>query len=173
MSAMSTITASALISAAPTPAEWRAAMGYFPTGVTIVTSWRDGAPAGATINAICSVSLEPPMLLICLGAGNTIREPVEKSGVFGVNILGVDGEAVAARFGAPPEAGRFETCGYDAVEGGAPQLRAAAVFIDCALEDVHAAGDHFIMIGRGVRTRHVSTARPLLYHRGGFPKTWG
>ena len=67
-----------------TSAEWRAAMGCFPSGVTIITSWDAGEPVGSTINAFCSVSLDPPLLLICLDNANPLRGPVEASGVFGV-----------------------------------------------------------------------------------------
>ncbi len=129
-------------------------MGYFPTGVTIVTSWRDGAPVGATINAFCSVSLAPPMLLIC------------------VNILGHDGDALARHFAVAPEDERFTVYPYRATGAGAPQLEAAPVFIDCAVDSIHLAGDHFILTGRGLRTDHVSAEPPLLYHRGDFPKLW-
>ena len=147
-------------------------MGYFPTGVTIVTSWRDGAPLGATINAFCSVSLDPPMLLICLNKANPLCKPVQTHGVFGVNILGHDSDALARHFAVAPEHERFTVYPYRTVDGGAPQLNAASVFVDCVVESTHVAGDHFILIGRGLRTDQVSVEPPLLYHKGGFPKLW-
>jgi flavin reductase (DIM6/NTAB) family NADH-FMN oxidoreductase RutF len=158
------------MSAAPTPAEWRAAMGYFPTGVTIVTTWEGPEPVGSTVNAFCSVSLEPPLLLICLDLKNTIRQALEKTRIFGVNILHEDGRAVAQRFAREPLADRFGDFPYRAAPGGAPQLAAAPVFIDCVAQDIHAAGDHLIAVGRGVRIEHASTATPLLFHRGQYPK---
>ena len=154
----------------PTPAEWRAAMGYFPTGVTIVTSWQDGLPVGSTVNAFCSVSLEPPMLLVCLDRTNPILDPIRHSRVFGVNILDEEAHGLASHFAKLPETDRFKVCGYRSVSEGAPQLEAAPVFIDCVLENAHLAGDHFVLIGRGVRTAHSSTAQPLLYHKGRFHK---
>jgi 3-hydroxy-9,10-secoandrosta-1,3,5(10)-triene-9,17-dione monooxygenase reductase component len=153
-----------------TPAEWRAAMGCFPSGVTIVTSWDGSEPVGSTINAFCSVSLDPPLLLICLAHVNPIREGLERSRIFGINILPEHGRAIAQRFAREPLADRFCEFPYRAVEGGAPQLEAAPVFIDCALEAIHPGGDHIIAIGRGVRIEHASTALPLLYHRGQFPR---
>jgi flavin reductase (DIM6/NTAB) family NADH-FMN oxidoreductase RutF len=156
---------------APTPAEWRAAMSYFPTGVTIVTSWRDGAPVGSTVNAFCSVSLDPPLLLVCLAHENPLCEPVRASGVFGINILPhEDGPGLAMRFARDPETERFRGLPYRSVGVGAPQLGAAPVFVDCRLEAEHLAGDHVIFIGRGVRADHASSAAPLLYHRSGFPE---
>ena len=154
----------------PTSAEWRAAMGYFPTGVTVVTSWQDGRPVGTTINAFCSVSLEPPMLLICLNHINPLREPIRDSGVFGVNILGAeDGRALAKRFADQTLKDRFEGCAYRATRDGAPQLETAPVFVDCTVEHIYDAGDHVVVVGRGIRTAHASVMPPLLYHKGKFP----
>lgn len=155
---------------APTPADWRTAMGYFPTGVTIVTSWQDRKPVGATINAICSVSLEPPMLLICLGSANPLLEPIRRTGVFGVNILDENSGDVALRFAKPPEDTRFDPYPFRSIDGGAPQLDVSPVFVDCALESIHAAGDHFVLIGRGVRTDRPAAVPPLLYHKSRFSK---
>jgi 3-hydroxy-9,10-secoandrosta-1,3,5(10)-triene-9,17-dione monooxygenase reductase component len=158
------------LTSGPDPAEWRAAMGYFPTGVTVVTSWRQGAPIGSTINAICSVSLDPPLLLICLDLANPLCDPVADCSLFGVNFLGEDGRDLALRFGVAPDTARFAGLAYGATDGGAPQLDAAAVFVDCAVESISQAGDHLLVVGRGVRTSHGRAAAPLLYHRGGFPK---
>jgi flavin reductase (DIM6/NTAB) family NADH-FMN oxidoreductase RutF len=146
-------------------------MGAFPTGVTVVTSWsEDGRPVGSTINAFCSVSLEPPMLLICLDLANPICGPVRACGVFGVNILGEDAQATARCFAVTPEHERFIDHGYRAEEAGAPQLDSAPVFIDCVVESIVQAGDHLIVVGRGVRTEHDAGAAPMLYHRGRFLK---
>lgn len=152
-----------------TPADWRAAMARFPSGVTIVTSWREAAPVGTTVNAFCSVSLEPPLLLICLDQANPALRPIEACQVFGVNFLAAGADDLARHFGREPDADRFLGLEWTALEGGAPQLTVASVFIDCALEQAHAAGDHMILIGRGLRIDHASGALPLLYHRGAFP----
>jgi 3-hydroxy-9,10-secoandrosta-1,3,5(10)-triene-9,17-dione monooxygenase reductase component len=155
----------------PSAAEWRAAMGAFPTGVTVVTSWDGATPVGSTINAFCSVSLEPPMLLICLDLNNPIRPAVEASGVFGVNFLGEEnGQAAARHFATDPESDRFAAYGYRAAPGGAPWLEIAPAFVDCAVETVVAAGDHIVVVARGLRVEHTPEAQPLLYHRGRFPK---
>jgi 3-hydroxy-9,10-secoandrosta-1,3,5(10)-triene-9,17-dione monooxygenase reductase component len=146
-------------------------MGCFPSGVTIVTTWDGEEPVGSTINAFCSVSLEPPLLLICLDLKNPIRAAFEASRVFGVNILPENGgRAIAQRFAREPLTDRFSEFPYRAAGGGAPQLLAAPVFIDCAVTDIHAAGDHLIAVGQGLRVDHASTAAPLLYHRGQYPK---
>jgi 3-hydroxy-9,10-secoandrosta-1,3,5(10)-triene-9,17-dione monooxygenase reductase component len=154
----------------PTPTEWRAAMGYFPSGVTIVTTWDGKAPVGSTINAFCSVSLDPPLLLICVDLKNPIREALEAAGLFGVNILHDEGRPVAHRFSHDPLTDRFCEYAYRFEPGGAPQLDVAPVFIDCAVESIHPAGDHLIAVGRGLRIEHTSAAEPLLYHKGQFLK---
>jgi 3-hydroxy-9,10-secoandrosta-1,3,5(10)-triene-9,17-dione monooxygenase reductase component len=153
-----------------TAQDWRAAMGSFPSGVTIVTTWREGAPVGTTASSFCSVSLDPPMLLVCLGHDNPALAPIEKSGVLGVNILNAQCRDLALRFGRNPDDDRFAGLAYRAAAGGAPELEAATVFIDCVLEDAHDAGDHKIVVGRGIRINHNSAAPPLLYHKGNFPK---
>jgi len=155
---------------APTPAEWRAAMGFFPSGVTIVSTWDGQEPVGSTINAFCSVSLSPPLLLICIDLVNPIRAALERARIFGVNILDHECRHVARRFATDPLIGRFETFAYRTAPGGAPQLDLAPVFVDCAVEHIHAAGDHLIVVGRGVRIEHTPIATPLLYHKGQYPK---
>lgn len=155
---------------APSPAEWRAAMGFFPSGVTIVSTWDGEEPVGSTINAFCSVSLSPPLLLICVGLANPIREALERARIFGVNILDHEGRHVARRFATDPLSGRFDAFAYRAAPGGAPRLDLAPVFVDCAVEHIHTAGDHLIVVGRGVRIEHALTATPLLYHKGQYPK---
>ena len=152
----------------PTPNEWRAAMGYFPSGVTVVTSWENDTPIGSTVSAFCSVSLEPPLLLVCLDRSNPTRGAVERCGVFGVNILSAESRDIALRFGMIGDADRFRATPYRARPGGAPQLEAAPVFIDCILESAHDAGDHLIMVGRGARIDRIGVAAPLVYHAGGF-----
>jgi flavin reductase (DIM6/NTAB) family NADH-FMN oxidoreductase RutF len=153
----------------PTPTVWKTAMGYFPTGVTIVTTWDGAEPVGSTISAFCSVSLEPPLLLVCLDLKNPIRAAFEKARVFGVNILPEHGRHIAQRFAREPLTDRFCEFEHRCADGGAPQLADAPVFIDCVVEDIHAAGDHLVAIGRGVRVEHAAEVSPLLYHRGKFP----
>ena len=155
--------------APPTPSEWRAAMGRFATGVTIVTSLDGETPVGTTVNAFCSVSLDPPLLLICLDHANPVLRPLEACGLFGVNFLDADCGDLAWRFGRDPMGGRFDAIEHHR-DGGAPRLGVATVFIDCRVEQTHDAGDHRIIVGRGLRIGDHREAPPLLFHRGQFPK---
>lgn len=143
-------------------------MGSFPSGVTVVTSWADGKPIGTTVNAFCSVSLTPPLLLICLDVTNFARELIDRQGAFAINILDDASGALAMKFAGYPELERFADQGYSAEPGGCPQLDQAAVFIDCELTESHLAGDHWIMVGRGRRVVHPSANLPLIYHKGAF-----
>ena len=149
-------------------------MGFFPSGVTIVSTW-DNPRSSVRLDRqhafLFPVSLSPPLLLICLDlANNPIRAALESAGIFGVNILDHDCRHVARRFATDPLTGRFEAFPYRAAAGGAPQLDLAPVFVDCAVEHIHAAGDHLIVVGRGVRIEHTPTATPLLYHKGQYPR---
>ena len=154
-----------------TPDEWKSAMGYFPSGVTAVTSWDGDAPVGSTVSAFCSVSLEPPLLMVCLGLENPALAPIKKSGIFGVNILPADAADLAMRLATPMEGNRFEGFSYDHADGGAPRFKSTPVFIDCVVHQSHIAGDHEIVIGRGVRTQKLSDVAPMVYHQGQFLKT--
>jgi flavin reductase (DIM6/NTAB) family NADH-FMN oxidoreductase RutF len=145
-------------------------MGCFPTGVTIVTSWDHGEAVGSTVSAFCSVSLEPPLLLICLDLRNPIRWPVERERIFGVNFLDEEGQSAARRFAQEPREGVFSDFPYRSAPGGAPQLERAPVFIDCSVHDIHLAGDHIIAVGRGERIEIAAHATPLLYHRGRYQR---
>ncbi len=153
----------------PSPAEWRAAMGYFPSGVTIVTTWSGATPIGTTANAFCSVSLKPPLLLVCLDHANPALAPIRACGVMGVNILSAECRELAMKFGRETSEDRFAGLAYRAAADGAPQLDVAPVFIDCTLEYDHAGGDHAIIVARPRRIEHTSAAPPLLYHKGAFP----
>jgi flavin reductase (DIM6/NTAB) family NADH-FMN oxidoreductase RutF len=158
----------AVLAAPPSPAEWRAAMGGFACGVTVVTSWRDSAPIGSTVSAFASVSLEPPLLLVCLGLENPVLAPIQACGIFGVNILAEDGQDLAKRFAFAPEDERFDGVAHRAADGGAPQIDQATVFIECVVHSRQLAGDHLIVVGRGLRVDHRGTAGPLLHYRGRF-----
>lgn len=150
------------------PDDWKSVMGYFASGVTVVTAWDGAEPVGSTVSAFCSVSLEPPLLMICLDEKNPVLRPIKDSGVFGVNILAADSEDIAMRFSTPMETNRFDGHEYANVNGGAPRLDAAPAFIDCVVHQSHLAGDHELIIGRGLRMEKRLDAIPMVYHQGRF-----
>ncbi|MBY8824205.1 flavin reductase family protein [Sphingomonas colocasiae] len=154
---------------APTQEEWRAAMGSFPSGVVVVTSWEGDRPIGATYSSFCSASLDPPLVSICSGRNSRVFGPIAERKAFGVNILGRGQQALAFAFANGPNASGFADLPHRALEEASPQIIGAPVFIDCTLEHSYDAGDHVIFIGRGVRVDFASDVPPLLYHKGGFP----
>ena len=139
--------------------------GAYPTGVTVVTTLHGGAPLGFTANSFTSVSLDPPLVLVCHGSYATSHAAFRDAGGFAVNILAGDQEALAMRFASRVD-DRFAGIGWHAGEGG-PILEGTAAWLDCAMHDAHAAGDHTILVGRVLD--HADSGRDaLLYSRGRF-----
>lgn len=150
--------------------DWRAAMGAFPSGVTIVTTWDGDQPRGSTVSAFTSVSLDPPLLLICMDKSNPLHDPLLEAGVFGVHIMGAEHGDLAMRFAVPPVETRFDDLEHDRHGEGAPHIKAAPLFLDCVTEQVFEAGTHHVLIGRGRKIISVPSFEPLLYHKGSFPE---
>jgi flavin reductase (DIM6/NTAB) family NADH-FMN oxidoreductase RutF len=146
---------------------FRDVMGQFATGVTIVTTVVDGVPHGITANSFTSVSLDPPLMLFCLGKSSTNFDAFMTTSSFAVNILAVDQDKLSTHF-AMFEGDRFEGTKWDAWETGAPILEGVIAAADCTLETRHDAGDHVIIIGRALRSENLSEATPLVYHRGKY-----
>ncbi|HET6509865.1 MAG TPA: flavin reductase family protein [Baekduia sp.] len=150
------------------PTALRAAMGHFATGVTIITA--PGAPPrGSTVNAITSVSLDPPLLLVCLRDGSRTLAALLEAERFAVNVLHADQAALAERFatrGVPPWDGVGHAAGPAT---GAPLLHGAVATLECALHDVADGGDHRIVVGRVLAVAHPEEhVPPLLFYRGAF-----
>ncbi|WP_095881683.1 flavin reductase family protein [Alloyangia mangrovi] len=145
------------------PCDLRAAFGRFATGVTVVTARSGRAPLGMTANAFTSVSLAPPMLLVCLSNSARCLGAIEKGGVFGVSVLSEDQQDCSAHFAGTP---RLEEVAFHDLDG-VPMIRGATAQFACDLEAVHAAGDHRIVVGR-VRAYAHGEARPLLFHNGTY-----
>ena len=148
----------------------REAMSRFPTGVSVVTA-RDAAGEvyGTTANALTSVSLDPPLLLVCLAHTSRTLEVLLESGAFGVNLLAADGEAVARGFARPSAVEAWDGVDHDAGPCGSPLFSAAHAAIECEIHEVYTAGTHAIVLGRVV---HVvvddESGDALLWFRSAF-----
>jgi flavin reductase (DIM6/NTAB) family NADH-FMN oxidoreductase RutF len=149
------------------PEALRDAMARFPTGVTVVTAIGPTGPAGATANAVASLSLEPPMMLAALDLGARTLIAVEHARIFGVNVLAGDQADIARRFSTKdphPEK-------WDGVEwsehAGAPRIEGAAIWIACELAEVHGGGDHAIVTGV-VTDLEAGEGEPLLFLDGEY-----
>ncbi|MFD7660924.1 flavin reductase family protein [Actinosynnema sp. NPDC059797] len=151
---------------------FRHAAGRFPTGVTVLSTVEGGRPCGMTVSSFTSVSLDPLLVLVSLGNGSRTCERIRRSGVFAVTVLADAQQEVARWF-----AGRARPDGEVAFDGipwrpaphsSAPILTDGVSFFDCAVEQVHAAGDHTVVIG-AVRAFDVLSDRPpLLFVRSRF-----
>lgn len=149
------------------PARFRAAMGMLPTGVTIVTASGPGGPAGATANAVCSLSIEPMLMLACLDRGSRTLLAVQAANRFGISVLHAGQEGIARAFAtkAPP-AEKWEGVAWSDRDG-IPAIDGALVWVGCELHDVIAGGDHVIVTGE-VTDLATTAGDPLVFHSGAY-----
>ena len=153
--------------------EFRSALGAFATGVTVITTQGVEHPYGMTANAFSSVSLDPPMVLICVRKESEGNEVIQRNGVFAVNILGVDHEPISRFFASrqrPRGQAAFQEIRHRAGVTGCPILEGAAAHLDCRLVASHEAGDHMVFIGEVVGLAVDSSVRPLLFHHGQYQR---
>lgn len=149
------------------PDTFRAALGRFATGVTIVTALgADGNDHGMTVSAFSSVSLVPPLVLVCIGHDASIYDVLVQASHFAVNVLSAGQEALARRF-AETGAQRFAGIGYSRGERGMAVLQDVLAHVECRRVATHEAGDHTIVVGE-TEDAVVREGRPLLYYRGGY-----
>jgi flavin reductase (DIM6/NTAB) family NADH-FMN oxidoreductase RutF len=152
-------------------AAFRAVLGQWPTGVSVVTTVVDDAWYGVTASSFSSVSLDPPLVSVCLARTAFAHDLVGSSGVFGVTILGKDHADLGQRFARyDPEApDRFAAEEWVTAKTGAPLLADALGWLDCSVVHAHPGGDHTIFVGEVLAAATPRTTSPLLYHS----RTWG
>jgi flavin reductase (DIM6/NTAB) family NADH-FMN oxidoreductase RutF len=145
---------------------FRAVLGRFASGVTIVTVLgANGRDYGMTVSAFSSVSLEPPLVMVCIGEEASLKPMIAEATHYGVSILASDQEPLSRRFAAHGE--RFDGIGFTRGENGMALIDGALAFMECRIVARHRAGDHPVVIGE-VEAASVEDARPLLYYRGGY-----
>jgi flavin reductase (DIM6/NTAB) family NADH-FMN oxidoreductase RutF len=150
------------------PRTLRDALGCFATGVTVVTALADdGTPAGLTVNSFTSVSLDPPLLLVCLSKDASSAQTLIKAPQFAVNVLQTGQQPASMRFSTRDE-DRFGTTAWSCGEAGAPILKDSLGVFECEHYAVHDGGDHHILIGRVVKASFDASLDPLLYFRGRY-----
>ncbi|MBF6569477.1 MAG: flavin reductase family protein [Candidatus Binataceae bacterium] len=147
--------------------ELRRVMGHFATGVSIITTVdKDGKPAGLTANALTSVSLTPPLLLICVDKKAESYHCFDESKVFTVNLLTADQEGLSRKF-AVSGGEKFEGVSFSRGANGAPILNGVLTFMECKVVGVYDGGDHTIYLGE-IEEASTSEGEPLLFYRGGY-----
>jgi 3-hydroxy-9,10-secoandrosta-1,3,5(10)-triene-9,17-dione monooxygenase reductase component len=151
----------------PDPAGFRAAMAMLPTGVTVVTASGPEGPAGATANAVCSLSIEPMLMLACLDRGSRTLLAVQAANRFGISVLHAGQEEIARAFATKaPVADKWDGVAWSE-RGGIPAIDDALAFVACDLRDVIAGGDHVIVTGE-VTALETSEGDPLVFHGGEY-----
>ncbi|MEO9875175.1 MAG: flavin reductase family protein [Anderseniella sp.] len=146
---------------------YRRALGSFPTGVTIVTAFdQDRQPWGLTANSFTSVSLEPPVISVCIAKAGRVFPTLKASSHFAVNILSADQQNLAEHFASDIE-NRFIGIDWQAKSDGAPLLPGASAHLDCIVHSRVDANDHEILLGL-VETYNHTQFPPLVYCRGRF-----
>jgi flavin reductase (DIM6/NTAB) family NADH-FMN oxidoreductase RutF len=157
--------------AAVASAEFKSAMRRLAAGVTIVATGGRAGRDGLTATAVCSLSAEPPQLLVCVHRGSAPNAAIARARRFSVNVLATRHKALALRFaGATGAQGeeRFAHGEWDVAATGAPVLADAIAWFDCTLVDAIQSGTHTVFIGR-VRAAHArKNGAPLLYAAGAF-----
>jgi flavin reductase (DIM6/NTAB) family NADH-FMN oxidoreductase RutF len=147
--------------------ELRRVMGHFATGVTIITTHSaTGELHGLTANAVTSLSLVPPLMLICVDKKAESYPSFDESGVFTVNILASDQEALSRRF-AVSGGNKFDGVSYRIGANGAPIIDGSLGFLECRITAHHDGGDHTIYVGE-VQEAQTREGKPLLFYRGGY-----
>jgi flavin reductase (DIM6/NTAB) family NADH-FMN oxidoreductase RutF len=151
--------------------DFRAVLGAFATGVTVITSRSEHHAYGMTANAFSSLSLDPPLVLVCVISGTAGAETIEQNRAFAVNILGAHQEPISRYFSwreRPHGTGAFAEIPHATAATGCPVLDGVAGYLDCRLADTHEAGDHVIFIGEVMAIGVDTEVEPLLFHGGQY-----
>jgi flavin reductase (DIM6/NTAB) family NADH-FMN oxidoreductase RutF len=148
---------------------FREVLGHFPTGVAVVTTCEpDGTPQGIVVGSFTSVSLDPPLVAFLPARTSSTFPLIREIGKFCVNVLAADQETVCRSFAMGTGADRFTGVPWHAAPGGSPILDGVVAWIDCDIDTIHEAGDHYLVIGA---VRDLQIARPtvpLLFFQGGY-----
>jgi flavin reductase (DIM6/NTAB) family NADH-FMN oxidoreductase RutF len=154
-----------------TSSDFRSALGSFATGVTVITTGGDGHSYGMTANAFSSVSLDPPLILVCVKSGAEGCEHIERNECFAVNILAAEQEPMSRYFSSkdrPKGRDAFRDVPHRIVASGAPIIDDVVAYLDCSLDHTHSAGDHEIYIGEVLALEVNADVAPLMFFGGGY-----
>lgn len=152
----------------PEKKEFRDALGRFACGVTVVTGVRaDGRPAGVTVSAFSSVSLDPPLVAVFLDSDTQCLKAFTEGSHFAINVLGEDQKALSVAF-AQRDRDKFSGIELRRGPNGCLLLPGCLAALECAREGVHDTGDHFMVLGRVVHIETADGVPPLLHYRGRY-----
>ena len=148
-------------------ARYRQVLGHFPTGVVVVTAVDEGEPVGLAIGSFSSVSLDPPLVGFFPDRSSSSWPRIHKAGAFAVNVLGEHQEDVCRTFAAKGT-DKFASIGWKPGRSGSPIINDVIAWIDCELDQVVDAGDHFFVTGKVLDLEVGSDEGPLVFFRGGY-----
>lgn len=147
---------------------FREVLGQYPTGVSVVTAAQsEGKAVGLAVGSFTSVSLDPPLVAFVVDRASSSWPKIQATGAFCANVLGADQEHICRVF-ASKAADKFADLEWSRAASGSPILDGAVAWIDCRIQTVHEAGDHFIVIGEVLNLAAVGPKLPLLFFRGGY-----
>jgi flavin reductase (DIM6/NTAB) family NADH-FMN oxidoreductase RutF len=149
------------------PETMRRVLGHYPTGVVVVTAVHEGEPVGMAVGSFTSVSLRPALVGFFPDSSSTTWPRIRAADAFCVNVLGEDHQDVCRLF-ATRGADKFGVLGWEAGQSGSPILHDAISWIDCRLEQVQEAGDHFLALGRVIDLGVKGASGPLIFYRGDY-----
>ena len=154
----------------PDSHQFRDVMSRFPTGVAVVSARAGGSSVwGLTVNSFTSVSLEPPLILVCIDREAASHDKLIAAETFAVSVLSEDQADIARRFAAEPADTRFEHVAWHEASCRSPVLDGAAAWFECASNGVMPGGDHSIVLGRVIASGS-SDRGALLFFGGGYGK---
>lgn len=149
--------------------DFRKVLGHFASGVTIITTCdADARPTGLTASAFSSVSLDPPLVLICVDHKSQSHPHIKERGCFAVNILSAEQQAISRKF-ASSRLDKFDGVPHTISDLTLPLIDGAIAQLECTTVSVHVEGDHTIFVGRVERAR-VASGEPLLYFCGQYDR---
>jgi len=149
---------------------FRAVLGHFASGVAVVTAIDRGSPVGVTIQSFCSLSIDPPLILLCPSRASTSWPRIREAGRLCVNLL-AEGQADLARQFAQPGVDKYDgTPWRPAPVSGSPILEEALAWIDCEIQSEHDGGDHTVAVCRVVDLDADHARRPLVFFQSGFQR---
>ena len=152
--------------------DFRRVLSHFATGVTLVTTRdSDARPAGLTASAFTSVSLDPPLILVCVDHKAQSFPALAESGRFAINILRAEQEHLSRRF-ASTRLDKFDGVSFRLGALGLPLIEGALAYLECMTVSAHREGDHTIFVGR-VEHADTGSGEPLLYYRGRYNRLSG
>ncbi len=147
------------------PLSYRKALGHFASGVTVITTVHEGAAHGMTANAFCSVSLNPPLVLISIDNHSRMQSLLAHSGFYGVSVLGRNQESFSRHFAGRPQENLRVSFVW---QKDCPLLEGALVHLVCHIVNTHIAGDHTLYIGRVEYLHYSDEHAPLLFYSGKY-----